>query len=58
MNNCLPGMAGYVEQVDFGEHMGYFIHESNPNIRLPTTKGTIRYAKKDVHIVPSDPAGQ
>ena len=57
MNNSIPGMAGYVEQVDFGEHIGYYVHENNPQLKLPTTKGTIKYAKKDVHIAPSHPEG-
>ncbi len=56
-NNYIPGLPGYVEQVDFGEHIGYYIHKDRPHIKLQTNKGTIRYAKDGVHIVPSDPAG-
>ena len=53
----VPGEAGYVERVDFGEMIGYYINEKNPSVKLPTTKGTIRYAKDGAHIVPSDPKG-
>jgi len=52
-----PGNPGYVEKVDFGEVIGYYIHESNPSVKFPTTKATIKYSKNDAHIVPSHPDG-
>jgi len=34
------------------------VNNKNPDIKLPTTKGTIRYSKKGAHIVPSHPDGK
>jgi hypothetical protein len=54
----LAGEPGYKERVDFGEHIGYYVHEEDPNIKLPTTKGIIHYSKRGAHIVPSHPDGK
>jgi filamentous hemagglutinin len=56
-NDILPGAAGYVERVDFGETIGYYVDEKNPAVKIPTTKGTIKYSKDGAHIVPSNPLG-
>lgn len=56
-NMTQPGIPGYVERVDFKQVIGYWIDEAQPHIKLPTTKGTIKYSKKGAHIVPSDPNG-
>ncbi len=58
VNSKLPGTPDYRERVDFGEFIGYYINEKNPDIKLPTTKGIIRYSKKGAHIVPSHPNGK
>ncbi len=57
IKNRIVGMDDYRERVDFGEFIGYFISENYPELKIPTTKGTIRYSKKGAHIVPSDPNG-
>lgn len=51
------GMPDYRERVNFGEIIGYYVDPNNPEIKLPTTKGIIRYSKKGAHIVPSHPDG-
>lgn len=56
-NNFPPGVPGYVERVDFGELIGYYIDKKNPKVKMPTTKGTIKYSKTGAHIVPSHPNG-
>ncbi len=56
-NKFAPGTNGYVERVDFGKVIGYYIDENTPTIKLPTTKGTVRYSKDGAHIVPSHPNG-
>lgn len=56
-NKYTPGISGYVERVDFQETIGYYISEKKPNIKIPTTKGTIKYSKDGAHIVPSHPDG-
>ena len=43
---------GYKEVVDFKEHIGIW---KNKTESLPTTKGTIHYAKDGAHIVPAHP---
>lgn len=57
VREILPGVPGYVERVDFGEVIGDFaLKLENGNINfIPTTKGTIRYAKDGMHVVPSNP---
>ncbi|HAZ48542.1 MAG TPA: hypothetical protein DDW76_34735 [Cyanobacteria bacterium UBA11369] len=45
------------EVVDFGENIGFWVDESNPSIKLPTTRGTIHYSKDGSHIVPAHPTG-
>lgn len=52
------GEPGYKERVDFGEHIGYYVHEEDPSIKLPTTMGIIHYSKRGAHIVPSHPKGK
>ncbi len=42
----MPGTPDYRERVDFGEFIGYYVNDKNPDIKLPTPKGTIRYSKK------------
>lgn len=54
MNKELPGSPSYKENIDFGEHIGIW-KSGNNNIALPTTKGTIHYAKDGAHIVPAHP---
>jgi tetratricopeptide (TPR) repeat protein len=56
-NNIQPGIPGYVEKVDFGEFIGYYIDIKNPTSKIATTKGTIKYSKDGAHIVPSHPKG-
>lgn len=56
-NNIAPGIPGYVERVDFGEVIGFYINEKNANIKIQTTKGTIKYSTDGAHIVPSNPNG-
>jgi tetratricopeptide (TPR) repeat protein len=58
INNKIPGQPDYRELVDFGEFIGYYRHDKYPELKLPTTKGTIRYSKKGAHIVPSHPDGK
>jgi hypothetical protein len=58
INTKAPGTPDYRERVDFGEFIGYYTNDENPGIKLPTTKGTIRYSKKGAHIVPSHPDGK
>jgi hypothetical protein len=58
INNKALGTPDYRERVDFGELIGYYVNEENPGIKLPTTKGTIRYSKKGAHIIPSHPDGK
>lgn len=50
------GQAGYKEVVDFKTHIG--IWKSKYGHELPTTKGTIHYAKDGAHIVPAHPETQ
>ncbi|WP_156804809.1 CARDB domain-containing protein [Synechococcus sp. PCC 6312] len=53
--NKIPiGQPGSNERVDFGETIGNFV-DQDTGIKIPTTIGTIRYSKKDVHIVPARP---
>lgn len=47
-----PGVAGYKEKVDFGEFIGYVVDEKTKK-KVPTTWGTIHYAKDGTHIVPT-----
>lgn len=47
-------MAGYRETVDFGEYIGIWKNETG-NLALPTTRGTIHYARDHAHIVPAYP---
>ncbi len=47
----IPGMAGYMEIVDFKEFIGYSVQEAT-GVKTPTTLGKIHYAKNGVHIVP------
>lgn len=47
----LPGIAGYVEIVDFKEFIGYSI-DPKTKAKTVTTMGKIHYAKDGVHIVP------
>jgi hypothetical protein len=54
VNNFEPGMPGYKEVVDFGEHIGYYVNEEE-KIKIATTKGTIHYSKEGIHIVPTHP---
>jgi tetratricopeptide (TPR) repeat protein len=58
IKNKIPGDLDYRERVDFGEFIGYYIDDKKPELKLPTTKGTIRYSKKGAHIVPSHPEVQ
>lgn len=58
INDKIPGTPDYRELVDFGEFIGYYRHDKYPELKLPTTKGTIRYSKKGAHIVPSHPDGK
>jgi len=57
VNNKSFGMTGYRERVDFGEHIGFYIPENDPTIKLRTTRGIIHYSKDGVHIVPANPVG-
>lgn len=56
-NKMESGTVGYVERVDFEEVIGFYIDTKNPTIKVPTTKGTIKYSKDGAHIVPSHPEG-
>jgi tetratricopeptide (TPR) repeat protein len=47
----VPGMAGYVEIVDFGEFIGYSVNQRTGE-KIATTMGKIHYAKDGAHIVP------
>lgn len=58
INDKVLGTPDYRERVDFGEFIGYYVNDQNPDIKLPTTKGTIRYSKKGAHIIPSHPDGK
>lgn len=49
-----PGMPGYKETVDFGEHIGIWKNKEG-TIQIPTTRGTIHYGKKGAHIIPANP---
>jgi tetratricopeptide (TPR) repeat protein len=54
MKDMHPGMPGYKEVVDFNEFIGYYFDFSTRE-KIPTTRGTIHYAKDGVHIVPAKP---
>ncbi len=56
-NNVKPGNPGYLEIVDFKEHIGIWL-EKDGKLSLPTTKGKIHYSKKGAHIVPYYPHGE
>lgn len=56
-NNVLAGSPGYKELVDFEEHIGIW-KSRDGKISLPTTRGTIHYAKDGAHIVPAHPEGK
>lgn len=56
-NNKISGMPDYRERVDFGEFIGYYVPENNPNIKMPTNKGIIFYRKTGAHIIPANPEG-
>ena len=52
------GEAGFKERVDFGKIIGEYAlkKEGKPTQYIPTSKGTIIYAKDGtVHVVPSSP---
>jgi tetratricopeptide (TPR) repeat protein len=57
INNKIPGNPDYRERIDFREFIGYYVNDKNPEVKLPTTKGIIRYSKKGAHIIPSHPEG-
>lgn len=56
IGNTRPGVAGYKENVDFGEFIGYSVDRETGE-KIATTCGTIHYAKDGVHIVPARPRG-
>ncbi len=49
-----PGQAGYKEVVDFEEKVGIYINKKTKE-QLITTRGTIHYSQKGIHIVPAPP---
>ncbi|MCP5470128.1 MAG: tetratricopeptide repeat protein [Chlamydiales bacterium] len=54
LNDKIPGEPNYKEAVDFHEYIGIWKDEQGS--ALPTTRGTIHYSKKGVHIIPLKPS--
>jgi filamentous hemagglutinin len=51
-----PGVAGYIEVVNFNEFIGYAVDRETGK-KVATSWGKIHYAKDGLHIVPIKPRG-